>query len=92
MLINNSNVNIDELLESIDYETYKSHDNGHGILLTNYQIQVLKRNGFDYEKYSSLSELLFDLNEYLSEDCSYDELDWVATTLEEMHYYTETNK
>ena len=85
-------INIDELINKIDFSSYLSKDNNKGILLNNYQIEVLKRNGFNYEEYSSLSQLIFDLDNYLNSGNDDEELDYIADTLAEIHYYNEINK
>ena len=92
MLIKGNNINIDDLVNKIDFSSYLSKDNKKGILLNDYQINVLRRNGFNYEEYSNLSELIFDLDNYLNSGNDDDELEFIADTLAEIHYYQETNK
>ena len=92
MIIKGNNIEVDELVNKIDINSYLSKDNGKGILLNDYQIEVLRRNGFNYEEYSNLSELIFDLDNYLNSGNDDEELEYVVDTLSELHYYTETNK
>jgi hypothetical protein len=92
MIIKGHNVSVEELVNKIDFASYKLKDNGKGILLNDYQIDVLKRNGFNYEEYSSLSELIFDLDNYLTEGTYDEELELIVDNLSEVHYYNETNK
>ena len=58
-----------------------------GLLLTDYQITILKRNEINYLNYGSLKEILFDINEILDleED---EELEQVAKELDEQNYYS----
>ena len=49
-----------------------------GMLLSDYQVEVLLRNGIDYKKYGSINEILFDVNEILDEECDDEELETVA--------------
>ena len=42
-------------------------DNNKGLLLNKYEIEVLNRYNFDYRMYSSLSELIFDIDNYINE-------------------------
>ena len=46
MIINNQNVNIDDLYS----EKYMHKEVKKGIYLSDYQIEVLQRNGIDYKK------------------------------------------
>ena len=48
MIVKNNNISVDELVNKIDFESFLSKDNGRGILLNDYQIEVLRRNGFNY--------------------------------------------
>lgn len=62
-----------------------------GMLLSDYQVEVLKRNGINYLEYGSIRELLFDINDILEEDDN-DELEEVAKDLDEKNYYKNVNK
>ena len=42
-------------------------DNKKGLLLNKYEIEVLNKYNFDYRMYSSLSELIFDIDNYINE-------------------------
>ena len=92
MLIKGHNVNVNELVNKIDFNSYLSKDNKKGILLNDYEIEVLRRNGFNYEEYSNRSELIFDLDNYLNSGNDDEELEYITDRLSELHYYTETNK
>lgn len=92
MIVKENNINIDELVNKIDFNSFLSKDNGKGILLNDYQIEVLRRNGFNYEQYSNLSELIFDLDNYLNSGNDDEELEYITDFLSELHYYNETNK
>ena len=62
-----------------------------GMLLSDYHIEVLARNGINYLEYGSIRELLFEINEILEEDDD-EELDSVARDLDEKNYYKNVNK
>ena len=53
----------------IDYSKYLSLDNGKGILLNRDDVDILSKYGFEYEKYSNLRELIFDVDNYLNDIC-----------------------
>lgn len=61
------------------------------LLLSDFQIDVLKSNGIDYLNYSNLSLLLFDIEEMLNANFD-DNLDLVSSQISEMLYYNSTNK
>lgn len=85
--------NIDELLKEIKFDLKK--DNGKGILLNSHEIEVLERYGFDYKKYGSLNELIFEIDNYINEEGCFndvDELEEVLDSISEFHYYNEVNK
>lgn len=69
-------------------------DNKKGLLLNKYEIEVLNRYNFDYRMYSSLSELIFDIDNYINESSlgDIDDLGEVLEKLYERHYYNEVNK
>ena len=74
-----------------DYSKYLSYDNGHGILLSSYDVLVLDRYHIDYVNCYSIKDLMIKIENEL--DIEYDdELDDVLSHLNEMHYYHETNK
>ena len=76
-------------IENIDNVLLKRRKGG--ILLSDYQIEVLKRNNINYEKYTNVRELLFDIEDILNEN--YDEsLDNISSQLSELIYYNDTKK
>lgn len=81
------------MLGDIDYRNYLSIDNGKGLLLGKDVIEVLERYGFNYRNYSSLNNLIFDIDSYLGQ--SYDDLEdleEVLIGLSESYYYNEIKK
>ena len=58
-----------------------------GMLLSDYHIEVLYRNGINYLNYGSLKEILFDINDILEEEEN-EELEIVARELDERNYYS----
>ena len=91
MLINNSNITIDEAIKFSEYDKLLLNRRDNGFLLSDYQIMVLKRNGIDYKKYFNIKELLFDIENSL-DDYFDEELDLVSSQLSEFIYYNNTNK
>ena len=88
---NNKDITFDEAIKiaDIDKVIMKRRDNG--LLLSDYQIEVLNRNGIILANYSNLDTLLFDIEETLNND--YDqELDLISSQLAEYKYYKDTKK
>ena len=85
-------MNEDLITKDINKNMLKNLDNG--LLLSDAHIEILERYGFDYHKYGSIKELIFDIEEYLNEEGDSDcgDLDWVSADLSERDYYTNTNK
>lgn len=84
-----------EKLIPTDLRKHVSEKRTNGMFLSDYQIEVLQSHGFSYQKYSSIKELLFDVEDYLNTD--YDStdnnsLDLVASELAEREYYNHTNQ
>lgn len=83
----------EDILKNLKFDFKK--DNGKGILLNDNEIEVLSKYGFDYKKYSSLNELIFDVDNYINEEGCFttiDDLEEVLNKICESHYYNETNK
>ena len=85
--------NVNELLKDIKFDF--KNDNGRGLLLNDHEIEVLDRYGFNYKKYSSLNELIFEVDNYINEEGCFtdvDELEEVLDKISEYHYYNEVKK
>ena len=67
------------------------HKNYNGIYLTDSEVNILKSNGFDINKYNNIKELMFDLEEEIEESDN-DELDMILSSIAEFNYYHNTNK
>ena len=66
------------------------------ILITENDISTLKKYDIIVNKYSTIQELLFKIDQILNDDEvsdeEYDELDYIANNLQERNYYKNTNK
>ena len=66
------------------------------LLINESDINTLKKYDIDVNKYTTINELLYKIddiltNEDLSDD-EVDELDYIANTLQERNYYLNVNK
>ena len=91
MIINKKEVSIDDAIKISNYEDLLLKRRENNILLSDYQVSVLKRNGIDYNKFISIRELMFEIENYLDEEFD-EELDLVSSQLSEYIYYNETKK
>ncbi len=81
----------DKYMNELNNVSRDMHKNYNGIYLTDNEVNILKSNGFDINKYSNIKELMFDLEEELEESDN-DELDMVLSSIAEFNYYHNTNK
>ena len=72
----------------IDFEKVREN----GIYLSDNDVEILKKYNIDYDKYVSLSSLIFDIESILNEDTDVDDLEEVSRRLAELNYYNNTNK
>ena len=91
MRINNKEISVNDAINFSNYEELLIKHRKNGILLSDYQVSVLKNNGFDYMKYTNMQELLFEIEEYLNDEFN-DELDLVSNQIAELIYYRDTKK
>ena len=68
MIINGKNVTVEEAIKLSEIESNFIHRRSNGLLLSDYHISILNRCHIDYKKYSTLSSLLFEIEDYLNEE------------------------
>lgn len=83
--------NLNELLNEVDFNKNKYIKINNNLMLTNFQINVLKRFNIDIENMSSISQIIFEADEILEEEPD-EELEQVIYELAERNYYENTNK
>lgn len=91
MLVNGVDINVKDAIELSKVESDFLKRRESGLLLSDYQISILDMCDINYKNHSSLSSLLFEIEEYLNNEEN-DELEEVSRQLAEIHYYSETNK
>lgn len=83
---------IEKLVGEMDFDSLKFQQVGN-LLLTNREIEVLNRYKIDYLRCSSLKEVLFEIEELISEmDIVDDDLESISDSISERDYYQNTNK
>lgn len=92
MKINNEEIDVNILTKDIYNDKNMIKMRGNGIYLSDNQIEVLKRYNIDYNKYSSLSSLIFEIEKILNEEADIEDLEEVSLKLAEINYYNYTNK
>lgn len=91
MKINEKEVSIEDAIAFADIDNIILKHRNNDILLSDYQIDVLNRNGLNYNNYNNIGDLLFDIEETLNDN--YDpELDLISSQLAEISYYKDTKK
>ena len=75
----------------IDLDSFMNIDNGNGILLSKYEIELLLKYDIDYRNYSNIESLLKEIDDVLENDYI-EELENIVIKLEEQHYYKDIKK
>lgn len=87
MIINDQEVIIEDLYS----QKYMHKEIKKGIFLSEYQIDVLSRNGINAYECGSINDLMYLIDEILDE-AEDEELDAVYNEISEFNYYTNINK
>ena len=86
------NNDIDNFISNIINDN-SYQDIGNGIMLTNREIEVLKRYDIDYKSSNNLKELIFKIEDILNDtDIVFEDLEEVQMSISERDYYENTNK
>ena len=91
MKIKNKEITINEAIDYANINNILLYRRGNGMLLSDYQINVLNNNGINYNQYSNIKTMLFDIEDILTDNYD-EELDLVSSQLAEYIYYNNTNK
>ena len=82
---------INSIIKDINFEEdFIGYING-DIVLSNKEMEVLKRNEIKYEEYDTVSRLLTDIDDILIDNDDED-LEEVSQSISERNYYLNTNK
>ena len=92
MKVRGQDINIENIVEKVDIDKNIPLKRKNGIVLRDSWIEILKRNGINYEEHPNLNSLIFEIEEILSDGNTDEELEWLASELSEINYYNYTNK
>lgn len=90
MIVNGKELDVNKLVGEQETSFLKKRENG--LLLSDEDIVILKRNGINYLEYNNLKSLLFAIEEILREDSDLIDLEELSIKLGEYNYYNYTNK
>lgn len=82
---------VDKLTDELDFKSNMLTKVNDKLTLTNYQVEVLRRNGINPEEYFSLKDIIY-VAEEAYEDTLDEDLDYVLSQLSERDYYENTKK
>jgi hypothetical protein len=91
MIIKNKEISVEDAIKFANHEEILFKRRENGMLLSDYQVSVLNRNGIDYRNFVNARDLLFEIENILDEDFD-DELDTISLQISEYIYYNDTKK
>lgn len=92
MIVNGNKIDVDKLTKDVYDDKNMMKMRAKGIYLSDNQINVLKKYNIDYNKYTSIKSLIFDIEEILNDETNLTDLEEVSEKLSELNYYNYTNK
>lgn len=83
--------------DTLNYDRYVANEDDflkkvNNIYISENEINVLKKYGINITNYNSIDELLYNIETYLNNVGSYEDLEWVSEKIAEYNYYANTNK
>lgn len=89
MIVNGKDYDIRKLVNEQEISFLKRRENG--LMLSDEDVNILKRNGINYLEYNNIKSLLFAISSVLEENEEV-ELEELSIKLGEYNYYNYTNK
>ncbi len=91
--VSNMEYDIDKLVTEMDFKSNELKTISKNVMLTNKEIDVLNRYNINYSTCTTLKEILFAIEDVLSDmDIAEDELEEISQSIAERDYYQNTNK
>ena len=91
MKVNNKEISVNDAINFANYSNILLKHRENNFILSDYQIDILSRNGINYINFSNMEQLLFEIENILNVDYD-EELDLVSSQLSELNYYRDTKK
>ncbi|NLC48494.1 MAG: hypothetical protein GX758_03955 [Tenericutes bacterium] len=88
MKLKSENININDLID----QKYMHKEIKKDMFLTEYQIEVLDKYNINPYNFSSIKEIIFEIDSLLDDCYEVEELENVLKEIEEFNYYANTNK
>lgn len=92
MRLNGKDINIEDIITEVDIDKNIPKKRKNNLVLRDSQIEILKKYNINYEAYTSLKSLIFEIEEILNYETDLEDLEQLSEELEEMSYYNYTNK
>lgn len=83
---------IEKIVSELNFSGNSLNDFGNGILLTNYEVDILNKYNINFKRCIDLKEILYFIESLLNEDNSLDDLEEISKSISERDYYSNTNK
>lgn len=80
---------VNQIIEEMNFSDYQYQTLKSGVMLTNWEISVLEQYHIPYQKCLSLKEILYEIEEVLSQE-DLEELEKVSSSISERDYYQNT--
>ena len=90
MKINGQEIDINSLDINNKLDPLKKRENN--LLLRDRHIEILNKYNIDYRVHTSLSSLIFEIEEILNYENDLEDLEALSEELSEINYYNYTNK
>lgn len=91
MIVNKKDISVSDAVHFADNDSLLLKRRSNGFLLSDYQVSVLERFGISYRNSRDIRELLLEI-ECCLRDTFDEELDLVASQIDEYIYYKEFKK
>ena len=80
---------VNQIIDEMNFSDYQYQTLKSGVMLTNWEISVLEQYHVPYQKCLSLKEILYEIEEILSQE-DLEELEKVSSSISERDYYQNT--
>ncbi len=80
---------VNQIIDEMNFSDYQYQTLKSGVMLTNWEISVLEQYHVPYQKCLSLKEILYEIEEVLSQE-DLEELEKVSSSISERDYYQNT--